>query len=82
MPRFYFDVLDGDAFTRDDDGFDLMSLNAAEGEAIRAIAEIGQESLPKRPTSELWVRVRDSHGHPVLTVTLSLTVRRMDSEHA
>ena len=82
MPRFYFDVLDGDAFTRDDDGFDLMSLNAAEGEAIRAIAEIGQESLPKRPTSELCVRVRDSHGYPVLTVTLSLTVRRMDSEHA
>ena len=82
MPRFYFDVLDGDAFTRDDDGFDLMGLDAAEGEAIRAIAGIGQESLPKRPTSELCVRVRDSHGHPMLTVTLSMTVRRMDSEHA
>jgi hypothetical protein len=81
LPRFYFDVLDGDAFTRDD-GFDLMGLDAAEGEAIRAIAGIGQESLPKRPTSELCVRVRDSHGYPVLTVTLSLTVRRMDSEHA
>ena len=78
MPRFYFDVLDGESFTRDDDGLNLASLDAAEDEAVHAIAGIGQDSLPKRRGSELSVRVRDERGHPVLTVTLSMMVRRLD----
>ncbi len=82
MPRFYFDVLDGDSFSRDDEGLLLGSLNAAEDEAIRAAAEIGRDSLPKRLSPELCVRVRDEHGHPVLSVAVSMTVRRMHSTHA
>lgn len=80
MPRFYFDVLDGESWTRVDDGLELASLDVAEDEAVRAIAGIGQETLPKRRGSELCLRVRDRHGHPVLTVALSMTVSRMGSE--
>lgn len=80
MPRFYFDVLDRDIFTSDDEGFDFASLDAAEDEAVRTIAGIGQDSLPRRRGSELCVWVRGEHGHPLLTVTLSMTVRRMESE--
>ena len=81
MPRFYFDVLDGDSFTRDDTGFQLESLDVAEYEAIRAAAEIGRDSLPKRRSPELCVRVRDEHDHPVLSVAVSMTVRRMHLAH-
>ena len=82
MPRFYVDVLNGDSFSCDDGGLQLESLNAAEDEAIRTAAQIGRDSLPKRLSPELCVRVRDKHGQPVLTVAVSMTVRRMDPAHA
>ena len=78
MPRFYFDVLDGEASTRDDTGVELPSLDAAEDEAVRAIVEIGQDSLPKRRGAELALHVRDERGRPALTVTLLMRVRRPD----
>ena len=81
MPRFYFDVLDGDSFIRDDTGFQLESLDVAEDEAIRAAAEISRDSLPKRLSPELCVRVRDQHGQTVLSVAVSMTVRRIDLAH-
>ncbi len=76
MRRFYFDVLDGDSFARDDEGFDLQDLDAAEAMAIGAAAEIGHHSLPKRLSPEICVRVRDEQGEPVLSVAVSMTVRR------
>ena len=82
MPRFYFDVSEGDSFSCDDEGHQLESVNAAEYEAIRAAAEIGRYRLPKRLSPELCVRVRDAHGQPVLTVAVSMMVRRMDMPHA
>ncbi len=78
MPRFYFDVLDGDSFTRDDEGVLLKNLDAAEYEAAHAAAGIGHDSLPKRLSPEVCVRVRDEHGQMVLNVALSMTIRRMD----
>jgi hypothetical protein len=42
VPRFYFDVREGDSSTRDTDGREFISLNAAEYEAARAAAEIGR----------------------------------------
>ena len=76
MRRFYFDVLDGDSFTCDDEGLELEDLNAAEAMAIGAAAEIGHESLPKRLSPGICVRVRDEQGEPVLSVAVSMTVRR------
>lgn len=79
MPRFYFDVLDGDSLTRDDTGLEFPNLDAAEDEAARAIADIARDSLPKCRGSELCVRVRDADGRLALIVTLSMTTRRLDS---
>jgi hypothetical protein len=75
LRRFYFDVLEGDSFTRDDEGLELEDLNAAEAMAIGAAAEIGHHSLPKRLSPEICVRVRDEQGEPVLSVAVSMTVR-------
>ena len=76
LRRFYFDVLDGDGSSRDNEGLALPDLNAAEIMAIQAAAEIGHESLPKRLSPEICVRVRDEQGEPVLSVAVSMTVRR------
>jgi hypothetical protein len=41
VPRFYFDVREGDSFTRDDDGLAFDSLDEAAAEAANSAAEIG-----------------------------------------
>lgn len=82
MPRLYFDVSVGDDFTHDDVGFDYESLEVAEREAARAAAEISRDALPKRRASEVCVQVRDEHGEPVLSVAMSMTVRRKQLAHA
>jgi hypothetical protein len=82
VPRFYFDVREGDSFTRDTDGLEFNSLNAAEYEAARAAAEIGREDLPTGKAREVTVEVRDEHGQQVLTVAVAMTVRRMNPAHA
>jgi hypothetical protein len=69
VPRFYFDVSVGDDFTRDDEGFELASLEVAERDAKRGAAEIGRDSLPK-DCPEISVQVRDQHSERVLTVTV------------
>ncbi len=76
MPRFYFDVLDGDRLVRDDAGLELASLEVAEYEATRAAAEISHDALPRRRTSEACVKVRDKDGYLLLTVDVSMAVRR------
>ena len=43
MPRFYFDVRDGDRFTHDDEGVELVGIEAARDEATRALGEIARE---------------------------------------
>ncbi|MPR11351.1 DUF6894 family protein [Microvirga tunisiensis] len=75
MPRFYFDLSTGDDLARDDEGLELASLEAAEREAKRGAAEMSCHSLPKG-CPEISVQVRDEHDERVLTVTVSMTVRR------
>jgi hypothetical protein len=81
LPRFYFDVREGARVSRDDVGLDLESLDIAEGEAIRAAADISRDSLPKGRASEFMVEVRDEHGQQVLIVAMSMMVRRIDLTH-
>ncbi len=70
-----------ESFARDE-GFDLQDLDAAEVMAVQAAAEIGHHSLPKRRSPEICVRVRDEQGEPVLSVAVSMTVRRKASADA
>ena len=76
MPRFYFDVREEDGVTSDEVGVELESLEAAEREAIRMVTGIGHESLSKDRSSEIEVQVKDNEGFLLLTVTISVVVRR------
>jgi hypothetical protein len=58
MPRYFFDIHDGDQFTPDYDGIELESIDAAKVEAKRTLPDI----------------VKDEVGHEVLRVTPSLVV--------
>jgi hypothetical protein len=76
MPRFLFDVLEEDRVTPDEVGIELESVEAAEREAIRRVTGIGAESLSKDRASEIEVQVKDHEGFLLLTVTVSVVVRR------
>ena len=76
MPRFYFDVREEDGVTSDEVGVELESVEAAEREAIRMVTGIGHESLSKDRSSEIEMQVKDKEGFLLLTVTISVVVRR------
>ena len=46
MPRFFFDIHDGEDFTPDREGVDLDDLEAAKEEAKKALRDIIWDELP------------------------------------
>ncbi|MES2096885.1 MAG: hypothetical protein V4459_08995 [Pseudomonadota bacterium] len=53
MPRYYFDIRDGEDM-RDDEGAELPDLAAARMEAVRYSAEVLREMPERFWNSELW----------------------------
>jgi hypothetical protein len=76
MPHFYFDVREENRVTPDEVGVELESVEAAEREAIRKVTGIGHDSLSKDRASEIEAQVKDNKGFLLLTVTVSVVVRR------
>ena len=56
---------------------DLADVDAAAREAAETAALIGRDHLPGGQWGSVVIGVRDEHGRPVLTVTLSLSVVRL-----
>jgi hypothetical protein len=80
VPRFYFDVREGESFTPDDEGQEFASLDAAERMAAESAAEIGRDRLPKRDGREVTIELRNEHRQRVLTVTVSMKIHRVNPE--
>jgi hypothetical protein len=78
MPRFYFDIREGPRFTPDDEGLEFASLDGAEREATKAVAEIGRDRLPSGEARDIGIEVRNEHHRFVLAVMLSMRIRRAD----
>ena len=76
MPRFFFDIHDGENFTPDDVGLELKSLEAAKAEAKKTLPDIVKDEMPDGDRRDFIVVVKDEVGHEVLRVTLSLVVER------
>jgi hypothetical protein len=76
MPRFFFDIHDGEKFTPDREGLDLEGLEAAMEEAKRTLPDIVSEKMPDGNRRDFTVDVKDVAGRIVWRVTLSLVVER------
>jgi hypothetical protein len=74
MPRFFFDIHDGENFTPDRQGLDLADLKAAKAEAKKALPDIMKDEMPERDRRDFTVDVKDVAGAIVWRVTLSLTI--------
>jgi len=61
--RYYFDIFDGDHWTRDDIGVECASDRRARHQAVLALTELATELLPSDgPSKDLVIRVRLEEG--------------------
>jgi hypothetical protein len=75
VPRFFFDIDDGQKVISDLDGAEFPSVKAARREAAQALAEMAKDLLPNDGTErKMSIRVRDHSGQQMLHVTLDYTV--------
>lgn len=71
MPRYFFDCReDGQSF-RDDEGVELVNLDAAKEVAARTLAEIARDVLPGSSGRSLGMDVRDDNDQIMLTTELT-----------
>jgi hypothetical protein len=75
MPRFYFDVRDGDRFIRDEDGLDYSNIEAARDAATVALAEMAKDALPRAERHHIAIEVRDGAKQPLLIAGLTFEIR-------
>jgi hypothetical protein len=80
VPRFYFDIHEGESFTQDDEGLEFANLNVAERMAAEAAAELGRDRLPKGNARDITVEVRNEHGQRGLTVAVMMEIHRVNPE--
>jgi hypothetical protein len=76
MARYYLDIRDGEQLSRDDEGTEFASLDAAVHGAARSAAEIGTGRLTRGDFSDVVIEVRDERGQRVCTVTASMKIDR------
>jgi hypothetical protein len=74
MPRFFFDIHDGENFTPDREGLELEGIEAAKNEAKKALPDIVKEEMPDGDRRGFTVDVKNVAGQIVWRVTLSLVV--------
>lgn len=71
MPRYYFDVYNGDGLTRDDEGQTLSSLKDARRIAGAILPAIARDEVAHNDAIDIEVRVRDEAGNIVLVTQMS-----------
>lgn len=80
MPRYYFDVHDGEGTFIDEVGVDLPDMDSAIKEARKALGDMVRDALRESLASGIAVLVRDGADGPVLVSVTMTTVTPADRE--
>lgn len=72
MPRFFFDIDDGEDFTSDEEGMFCGTLKDLSYQAVDVLPDIAREELPNGPRRTFLVKARDETGQYVFRATLTL----------
>jgi hypothetical protein len=78
MPRYYFNLRNGDEFALDEEGLELRSVQAAQAEAATSLADMAREAAHhSAPVSrrDMAIEVRDETG-PVMQVKFIFAVEK------
>ena len=75
VPRFYFDVLDGDQVLPDPEGIDFADLDTAVAEAVQGARDLVASGIGQNEdVSGQTFIIRDNHGETVATVPFRETL--------
>ena len=72
MPRYFFDLDEGERLYRDGKGSDLTDVQAAREEAIAVLPDIVRAMVTGRDRKTLTSMIRDDAGNVVFGVRLTL----------
>jgi hypothetical protein len=70
MPRYYFDIDDGDRVIPDAEGTEMATVQEARAKALHMLGDIAKTEMQDDNRSQQRIRIRDESGHAVLTVSL------------
>lgn len=80
MPRYYFDIHDGE-FQRDPEGTECKDFEAARLEAMVSLPEIARFVIPSDGDNQSFtVFIRDEEGSILYTATLTFSALRLIGE--
>jgi hypothetical protein len=74
VPRFYFDVRDGESFTPDNEGIEFAGIHEARVEASRALAHMIKDAMPDGSHTAMAIEVRGENRKPLLKVRITFEV--------
>lgn len=72
MPRYFFDVNDGDGAFVDEIGVELPDMASAVREARKALADMVRDALREPDASLVSILIRDGAEGPIL-ITVQMT---------
>lgn len=73
MPRYFFDIADGERLTPDGEGTELQDIDDARDEALETLGAIAKDKLPDGDRRDFIITVREGE-RKLFTATLSLRV--------
>jgi hypothetical protein len=78
MPRFHFDIIEGDSILRDEEGQIFPDQEAAEAEAIRTVSEMVKHGSGRLVDFERTVEMRGESAETLVRVSavLKLEIQR------
>ncbi|HEV7346620.1 MAG TPA: hypothetical protein VGN60_13410 [Devosia sp.] len=63
MPKYFFDIIENGHLTVDHEGYELKDRHHAHREAVKTIAAMAAEEIPKDGDMKLTVAVADDRHH-------------------
>jgi len=78
MPRYYFDLRDGDDLAADEEGMVFATIDGAQSEAAHSLADMARDAVRRQRGGKgqfMAIEVRDDNG-PVLEVRLAFEIDR------
>jgi hypothetical protein len=78
MKRYYFDLRDGDALSRDEEGMELPDIETVQEEAVRALADMARDRAEAGSglARDLAIEVRDDN-RPVMRARFTFDIERL-----
>ena len=77
LATYYFDFRDGDELIVDEEGMELVGIDAAQNEAARSLGGIAWDAMRSdgAQAQEMSIEVRDEYG-PVMEVKFAFLIKR------